>query len=362
MPPKAKEKGTGWSLFSARRPKVAKLGEESTMYFNEKLKRWVERGKEGEVQQEDGPAAPPTIAALPTGPTVASAKRALSQRYVLQNNLSVSSSANSLNGEASSAMVPANSGLLLPAASSTPPLIPPRFFMPAQAPVPDAAATADTASSGPTFFMPSEQTGGAEETNKPIEQPQGHFNTTDAMLMAMDGKQDASDMHANGSANGTAQQLYEVDTSTTADSGYMGSAQEGTATDTSQGGTAQYAAPAAKPHPAAPPPAIGCHDSISKSAAQQLKSKGKDLLGALTAFVPAPSVLAAPDGLLASLMGAEDGLDFEGVMHPGGTHKLDGPLPWELPDPLKHSDQFISICSNWQKHNPGRSGERLQVH
>ncbi|KAL6745451.1 hypothetical protein V8C86DRAFT_1741899 [Haematococcus lacustris] len=249
-----------------------------------------------------------------------------------------------------------------PLPSSTPPLIPPRFFMPAQAPVPDAAATADTASSGPTFFMPSEQTGDAEETNKPIEQPQGHFNTTDAMLMAMDGKQDASDMHANGSANGTAQQLYEVDTSTTADSGYMGSAQEGTATDTSQGGTAQYAAPAAKPHPAAPPPANGCHDSISKSAAQQLKSKGKELLGALTAFVPAPSVLAAPDGLLASLMGAEDGLDFEGVMHPGGTHKLDGPLPWELPDPLKHSDQFISICSNWQKHNPGRWGERLQVH
>ncbi|GFH22988.1 uncharacterized protein HaLaN_20532, partial [Haematococcus lacustris] len=87
--------------------------------------------------------------------------------------------------------------------------------------------------------------------------------------------------------------------------------------------------------------------------ANRCECQGKDLLGALTAFVPAPSVLAAPDGLLASLMGTEDGLDFEGVMHPGGTHKLDGPLPWELPDPLKHSDQFISICSNWQKHNPG---------
>jgi hypothetical protein len=28
-------------------------------------------------------------------------------------------------------------------------------------------------------------------------------------------------------------------------------------------------------------------------------------------------------------------------------------LPWELPDHLKHSDQFISICSNWQKQHPG---------
>ncbi len=45
--------------------------------------------------------------------------------------------------------------------------------------------------------------------------------------------------------------------------------------------------------------------------------------------------------------------EFERLMHPGAAHKLDGPLPWELPDPLKHSDQFISICSNWQKHNPG---------
>lgn len=48
-----------------------------------------------------------------------------------------------------------------------------------------------------------------------------------------------------------------------------------------------------------------------------------------------------------------EALDFDEVMHPGGTQKLDGPLPWELPEPLKHSDQFISICSNWQKHNPG---------
>ncbi|GFH32017.1 hypothetical protein HaLaN_31164, partial [Haematococcus lacustris] len=50
----------------------------------------------------------------------------------------------------------------------------------------------------------------------------------------------------------------------------------------------------------------------SRIVTQGLGLHGKDLLGALTAFVPAPSVLAAPDGLLASLMGAEDGLDFEG--------------------------------------------------
>mmetsp|Transcript_26574 Transcript_26574/g.57967 ORF Transcript_26574/g.57967 Transcript_26574/m.57967 type:complete len:1239 (-) Transcript_26574:809-4525(-) len=73
-----------------------------------------------------------------------------------------------------------------------------------------------------------------------------------------------------------------------------------------------------------------------------LQSKGKELLGALAGLVQQGAA------------GAEDDeLDFDGVMHPGSTRKLDGPLPWELPDHLKHSDQFITICSNWQKNNPG---------
>ncbi len=46
-------------------------------------------------------------------------------------------------------------------------------------------------------------------------------------------------------------------------------------------------------------------------------------------------------------------------MHPGGTHKLDGPLPWELPQEIKYSDQFISVCSNWQKLHPGAGWVRV---
>ena len=49
--------------------------------------------------------------------------------------------------------------------------------------------------------------------------------------------------------------------------------------------------------------------------------------------------------------GQED--DFDLAMHPGKAGKLDGPLPWELPDEVKYSDKFLSTCTTWQRQNPG---------
>ena len=43
----------------------AKLGEENTMYYDEKLGRWVEPGKEGEAEAGPPPPPPTTLGASP---------------------------------------------------------------------------------------------------------------------------------------------------------------------------------------------------------------------------------------------------------------------------------------------------------
>jgi hypothetical protein len=68
--------------------------------------------------------------------------------------------------------------------------------------------------------------------------------------------------------------------------------------------------------------------------------------------------LRQPGGQALPDICCSDGPDNEGLladggaMHPGCVTKLDGPLPWELPPPLKHSDKFVSICATWQAQNP----------
>ncbi|PNW70965.1 hypothetical protein CHLRE_17g740750v5 [Chlamydomonas reinhardtii] len=97
----AKQATSPFSLFKpiswakgGKKVKQAKLGEENNMYYHPELKRWVERGKEDEAAAEAaGPPPPPVLSggsiAHPGGSVVH--KRSLSQRYVLQSNLSVSS-------------------------------------------------------------------------------------------------------------------------------------------------------------------------------------------------------------------------------------------------------------------------------
>eukprot|EP00798_Chlamydomonas_sp_ICE-L_P001208 gene1208-32550_t len=187
MAPKAKEKKNeggekkGWfSAFKGKKVVKAKLGEESTMYYNEKLKRWVEKGKEDEVANEPGAAPPPIVTStqLPTGPTQ---RRAIKQRYVLQNNLSVSSSFSGSLSEAGApggmSAPPSMTGIapmISPAASG---VLPPRFFMPpAASPAPTdenggegessygGAEASGVSSSGgaatPSFFVPPANGGG----------------------------------------------------------------------------------------------------------------------------------------------------------------------------------------------------------
>ncbi|GLC46034.1 hypothetical protein PLESTB_001025700 [Pleodorina starrii] len=84
-----------------KKAKQAKLGEENNMYFHPELKRWVERGKEDEAEREAaGPPPPPVLSAGSLTSTPLS-KRSLSQRYVLQPNLSISSSMASMAGSMS---------------------------------------------------------------------------------------------------------------------------------------------------------------------------------------------------------------------------------------------------------------------
>ena len=69
--------GSVWRQFSGVLGKVgaaiplpkpknqAKLGEENTMYYDEKLGRWVEPGKEGEADAGPPPPPPTTLGASP---------------------------------------------------------------------------------------------------------------------------------------------------------------------------------------------------------------------------------------------------------------------------------------------------------
>ncbi|GFR51634.1 hypothetical protein Agub_g13990, partial [Astrephomene gubernaculifera] len=94
---------TSQSPFSLFRPaswskginkaKQAKLGEENNMYFHPELKRWVERGKEEEAEREAAGPGPPPVVSGGSFNAAPLHKRSLSQRYVLQPNLSVSSMA-----------------------------------------------------------------------------------------------------------------------------------------------------------------------------------------------------------------------------------------------------------------------------
>ncbi|EFJ44142.1 hypothetical protein VOLCADRAFT_95604 [Volvox carteri f. nagariensis] len=42
---------------------------------------------------------------------------------------------------------------------------------------------------------------------------------------------------------------------------------------------------------------------------------------------------------------------FDSMMHPGDTGKLDGPLPHELADDIRYSDNWYKHCRDWNAHN-----------
>ncbi|KXZ54250.1 CDKD1 protein [Gonium pectorale] len=44
---------------------------------------------------------------------------------------------------------------------------------------------------------------------------------------------------------------------------------------------------------------------------------------------------------------------FDSMMHPGTASKLDGPLPHELPEELRYSDQWHKHCRDWNAKNKG---------
>ncbi|GIL66476.1 hypothetical protein Vafri_20018 [Volvox africanus] len=90
----------GWGSRN-KKPKQGNLGEENNMYYHPELKRWVEKGKESEAEREAAGPPPPPVVAGGNLTTASFSKRSLSQRYVLQPNLSISSSMASLAGSLS---------------------------------------------------------------------------------------------------------------------------------------------------------------------------------------------------------------------------------------------------------------------
>ncbi|GLI62578.1 hypothetical protein VaNZ11_005252 [Volvox africanus] len=90
----------GWGSRN-KKPKQGSLGEENNMYYHPELKRWVEKGKESEAEREAAGPPPPPVVAGGNLTTASFSKRSLSQRYVLQPNLSISSSMASLAGSLS---------------------------------------------------------------------------------------------------------------------------------------------------------------------------------------------------------------------------------------------------------------------
>ncbi|GLI66926.1 hypothetical protein VaNZ11_010965 [Volvox africanus] len=81
--------------------KQGNLGEENRMHFHKELNRWIEIGKEEEAKQQAAGPPPPPIPAVGAFTSKPLHKRNLSQRYVLQPELSISSSMASLGGSLS---------------------------------------------------------------------------------------------------------------------------------------------------------------------------------------------------------------------------------------------------------------------
>ncbi|GIM14374.1 hypothetical protein Vretimale_17330 [Volvox reticuliferus] len=80
------------------------------------------------------------------------------------------------------------------------------------------------------------------------------------------------------------------------------------------------------------------------------------VMAALSAATAAASTAATAAGGFVGMEGVV-GLsdeDFDRIMHPGDPAKLDGPLPWELPEHLRTSRKFLALCANWQLRNPGQ--------
>ncbi|GLC46033.1 hypothetical protein PLESTB_001025800 [Pleodorina starrii] len=95
----------------------------------------------------------------------------------------------------------------------------------------------------------------------------------------------------------------------------------------------------------------------------QLSSAVASLGATVAASAPVAAALSAAASTAAAVAcgggfaGLEAGLsddDFDRIMHPGDPAKLDGPLPWELPEHLRTGRKFLALCANWQLANPGQ--------
>lgn len=111
-----------------------------------------------------------------------------------------------------------------------------------------------------------------------------------------------------------------------------------------------YASPAAATVPAMPPTHQPNLETPVQAPAKALGSRSRQLLGALAGYVTQHVTGNRIDDADES----GDAWGFEAAMHPGTATKLDGPLPWELPEHLRYSDEFLSICTAWQRNNPGK--------
>lgn len=330
------------------------------------LKKWVERGKEHEVSQDPGSAPPPTaLAALPSCPSgtqrersrcatvqgtvtglprldcmllqglhsapVALCRKGVSQRYAMQSNLSVSMDTDSFSRCSSSAMLPPLLTSITPPASTN------NFFIPAPpassggAPAsPHAASSLDVTAPPPAvFFMPAPApapTDTLQQQEAPALEPAETVELPATTTMPVPGA--------------CPQQLLSNSDNCT-----------------------QGLPP--------PPPALATAKAPSSAASDAGSELGsKSLHNGHRFSIPRPDALAhwgmtgcwpsGPSSVCDSMSSRDQdplGLEldaFDAAMHPRRAGKLDGPLPWELPGQLRYSEDFVSICTAWQRRNPGR--------
>ncbi len=120
--------------------------------------------------------------------------------------------------------------------------------------------------------------------------------------------------------------------------------------------TVQLPAPTPAAAIATPPPTTAASAAASAAAAAATSPSVPALQQALQQAIAAavakhPEAFNVPDKFDAM---------FDTMMHPGRPDKLDGPLPHELPDDLRHSKDWYSHCRDWNAKNQPTTGYKVQ--
>lgn len=121
--------------------------------------------------------------------------------------------------------------------------------------------------------------------------------------------------------------------------------------------TVQLPAPTPAAAIATPPPTTAAATPAPAAAAAAATSPSVPALQQALQQAIAAAVAKHPEAF-----NVPDKFDtmFDNMMHPGRPDKLDGPLPHELPDDLRHSKDWYSHCRDWNAKNQPTTGYKVE--